>query len=343
MSVGSAAATPVLPESVWTARRERHRDRVARLLGPHLRHRAAGIAHPVHDFLFTYYRFRPGQLRRWHPGFGTVLVGERAAGYLEYPDYEAVRRRDLPSGHRTAVTVSPAVLVRRRRTVEFVADLLTATAARSPHLGCFGLHEWAMVYRSGPDALRHRGVPLRLGRAGTDAVLESLPLRCTHFDAFRFFTPDGAARNATVLRRQDQPAHEQPGCLHAGMDLYKWCGKLVPLVDSELWLDCFELAADARVLDMRASPYDLTDYGYSPVTIETAAGRAQYVREQSALTARASALRAELLHRCVALLGYRTDPSGVPAAERTDETNDGLRAASPPDALVTGKSEAAHD
>lgn len=286
---------------------------MARLVEPHLHRRAAGVAHPVHDFLFTYYRVRPNQLRRWHPGFGTVLVGEQATGYLAYSGYRAVRLRDLRADHRTAVTVSPAALEQRRRTVEFVAALLGATAARSPHLGCFGLHEWAMVYRGGRDAVRHQGVPLRLGHIGTDAVVESLPLRCTHFDAYRFFTPDAVPRNATPLRREDQLAHEQPGCLHAGMDLYKWCGKLTPLVDSDLCVDCFELATEARILDMRASPYDLTEYGYSPITIETAAGRAQYVREQSALTARASALRAELLNRCVALLGYRTDTSETSA------------------------------
>ena len=41
------------------------------------------------------------------------------------------------------------------------------------------------------------------------------------------------------------------------MDLYKWAYKLGPLVESELVMDCLELAADARELDMRASPYDL--------------------------------------------------------------------------------------
>ena len=61
---------------------------------------------------------------------------------------------------------------------------------------------------------------------------------------------------------EGQVASEQPGCLHAGMDLYKWAAKLGPLVASELLLDCLDLAADARAVDMRASPYDLTDYGF---------------------------------------------------------------------------------
>lgn len=284
----------VLPEEVWTARRDRHRDAVAALVGPHLERRATGISHPVHDFLFTYYSVRPNQLRRWHPGFGTALAGAAAKDYLKYAGYEATTTG--------GVTVSPDVLERRRSTVEFVAALLSATAARRPHLSCFGLHEWAMVYRGGEEAVRHSQVPLRLGYAATDEVVESMQLRCTHFDAFRFFTPDAVPRNEAALSRDDQVAREQPGCLHAGMDLYKWATKLGPLVESELVVDCFRLATDARELDMKASPYDLADYGYEPVRIETPQGRADYVREQVALSERAAALRARLLERCQRLL-----------------------------------------
>ena len=46
------------------------------------------------------------------------------------------------------------------------------------------------------------------------------------------------------------------------MDLYKWAYKLSPATPGELVADCFELAADIRELDMRASPYDLRDHGY---------------------------------------------------------------------------------
>ncbi|MEE2034370.1 3-methyladenine DNA glycosylase [Rhodococcus chondri] len=299
-----APAPTLLAEEDWTARRARHRADVEALLDGHLRRRAAGEKHPVHDFLFTYYKHRPTQLRRWHPGYGVVLVGDTARDQLRQPGYERVEVNGA-----VGVTVSPATLSQRLGTVEFVASLLAATAARPAQLGCFGLHEWAMVYRTDGTGVRHSSVPLRLGHAGTDAVVESLQLRCSHYDAFRFFTPDAVPRNAEPLTRDDQLAREQPGCLHAGMDLYKWCFKLSPLVESELLLRCFRHAAAARELDMRASPYDLSDYGYSPITIETAAGRAQYVREQSALTTRAAALRQELLNRCTALRACRTDTS----------------------------------
>jgi hypothetical protein len=281
----------VLAEAEWAARADAHRRRADRFVGPHLRRARAGQTHPVWDFLFTYYRLRPGQLRRWHPGYGVVLAGTAGRSYLARTGYGPV-----PDG----VTVPAEFLRGRADAVALVARLLGAIAARPAQLNCFGMHEWAMVYRSA--AVRHDGVPLRLGAAGTDAVVESIPLRCTHFDAFRFFTPDAAGRNATALSRETQTLREQPGCIHAAMDLYKWAGKLTPLVDSGLLLDCLELAADARELDMRASPYDLRDYGYTPIAVETAAGRAEYVRCQNVITQRAAPLRTALLDRCDLLL-----------------------------------------
>ncbi|MEN0139166.1 MAG: 3-methyladenine DNA glycosylase [Rhodococcus sp. (in: high G+C Gram-positive bacteria)] len=279
----------VLDPSDWIPRRDRHRARVSALIGPHLERRERGETHPVNDFLFTYYSYRPNQLLRWHAGWGTVLAG--ADEYAELRGY-----------HRTdgGITVDPGFLRRRSDTVAFTARLMEATGGRPTHLSCFGLHEWAMVYRSGE--VRHGSVPLRLGPGGTDSVVESLQLRCTHYDAYRFFTPAAEPRNTVPLTREDQLGREQPGCLHASMDLYKFCYKLAPMIDSDLTVDCFELALAARELDMRASPYDLTGYGYTPIPIETPHGRAEYVREQAALAARAAPLRAALHDRCRRLL-----------------------------------------
>ena len=283
----------VLGEAEWTRRQERHRQRVSAVLGSYPRRRADGAADPVIDFLFTYYTLRPAQLARWHPGFGIGLEGQSAAAYEGLAGY----RR---SGH--TVTVDTDVLARRRPTIDFVVGLLDATARRPAQLGCFGLHEWAMVYRAAPGDVRHYGVPLRLGIAGTDVVVESMPLRCTHFDAFRFFTDPARSRNSAQLTRQQQVDSEQPGCLHAAMDLYKWSAKLLPLLDSDTVMDAFELAYAARVLDMRASPYDLRAFGHEPVRVETPPGRAEYVREQMLIGKRAAVVRDTLLTRCVALL-----------------------------------------
>lgn len=273
----------VLDEPTWRGLAAAHRDRVETWTVPHRERRRHGEAHPVMDFLFTYYSLRPVRLEQWEPGLGVALRGgEDRPGWVRDGD---------------AVHLDPTALPDRlTRTAEFVRALLDATASRPPRLGCFGLHEWAMVYRT--DAPRHDAVPLRLGAAGTDAVVESLPVHCTHHDAFRFFTAAATPRNALVPTREAQVENEQPGCLHATMDLYKWAYKLSPATPSDLLADCFALAVDVRELDMRASPYDLADLGYPPVRIETPAGRAEYARAQAAFAERAAPLRRRLVEVC---------------------------------------------
>ncbi len=284
--------TTVLPETQWRAAATAHRERMAGWTAPHRERRRRGEPHPVRDFLFTYYSHRPARLEQWDPGPGTVLLGD-AAEFLDRPGY----RRD-----GDGVRFDPACAPERLRTTAgFVHGLVAATAARTPRLGCFGLHEWAMVYRT--DAPRHATVPLRLGADGTDTVVESLDVQCTHYDAYRFFTAPARPRNALEPTRERQADLEQPGCLHATMDLYKWAYKLAPACPSELTADCFALASDVRELDMRASPYDLSAHGYDPVRIETPAGRAEYVRAQAGFAERAAPLRERLLEVCAALTG----------------------------------------
>jgi len=271
----------------WQAREAAHAARADRLTAAHRSRRADGRAHPVEDFLFTYYRFSPGQLRRWHPGASVRLADAAGMPRGDWRFYRQVGA-DVELDHA-------AYLEKRGGTVEFVRALLTSTAGRPAQLGCFGLHEWAMVYRQPAEEVRHAGWPLRLGSEGTDAVVEGQRIRCTHFDAFRFYTPEARPLNVVQPTRERQVELEQPGCLHAGMDLYKWAAKLSPAIPSELVLDCFEHARAIRELDMRAAPYDLRELGYEPVRIETPAGRAEYAAAQRDFAARGQVLRARLL------------------------------------------------
>ncbi|WP_259606079.1 MULTISPECIES: 3-methyladenine DNA glycosylase [Microbacterium] len=274
----------VLSRAEWRARARAHEERADALTAGHRERTARGEKHPVWDFLFTYYSYKPARLRRWHPGAGVVLEGaaERRSWRWYSPGPSEV----------DAVPDAGAFAAEKPELARLIERMLRRTAARPGQFGCFGLHEWAMVYRA--EEHRHP-VPLRLGQAGTDAVVESHELRCTHFDAFRFFTPDAVARNRRPLTREEQPALEQPGCLHAGMDVYKWAMKLGPLVPGELLLDAFELARDIRLLDMEAAPYDLAAWGIRPVRIETAEGKAEYVRRQRAFAERGNALRERML------------------------------------------------
>ncbi|MBP3978664.1 3-methyladenine DNA glycosylase [Microbacterium sp. BLY] len=274
----------LLPRDEWRRREHEHHRRADALTAAHRDRAARGEKHPVWDFLFTYYSYKPAQLRRWHPGAGVELqeAPERAQWRWYGPGSTAEGVR--PDAERFARE--------KPELARLVALMLRRTASRPGQFGCFGLHEWAMVYRA--DEHRH-AVPLRLGREGTDAVVDAHELRCTHFDAFRFFTPDAVPRNRTALTREDQPLLEQPGCLHAGMDLYKWAVKLGPLIPGELLLDTFELARDIRLLDMQAAPYDLSAWEVEPVRIETTEGKAEYVRRQRGFAERGAALRAALL------------------------------------------------
>ena len=283
-------AAPVLTPQEWRARQGAHVARVTPWVEPHLARRRAGRAHPVEDFLFTYYRHRPAALLRWHPGRGTGLV--------DAPEHASSK------GYRTVDGVSAVDddhVAARRGLVGGIRSLLVATASRPPGFGCFGMHEWAMVYRQAADETRHP-LPLRLGAEGTAALVDDVKVRCSHFDAYRFFTP--AARPLNELRptRATQADHEQPGCLHANMDVYRWAYKLSPLVDSDLVADCFELARAIRSLDMRASPYDVSSLGLQPLAMETAAGRADYARGQREFAADAAVLRGRLIDRCATTL-----------------------------------------
>ncbi|MGA0134199.1 MAG: hypothetical protein ACO3ND_07580 [Opitutales bacterium] len=145
------------------------------------------------------------------------------------------------------------------------------------------------------DGRRHRAWPLRLGAEGTDAVVRALPLRCTHYDAYRFFTPSARPLNQQEPTLEARAENEQPGCVHANMDLYKWAMKAAPWTPSDLAADCFELAAEARLLDMRASPYDFSAAGVEPLRIETAEGRAEYEAAQRAVMKKAEPLRLRLI------------------------------------------------
>ena len=284
-------AAPALDRQEWRARAARHTARVDAFVRPHLARRSTGAKHPVHDFLFTYYSHRPAQLRRWHPGFGVVLSD--AVEYAGLKGYAV---------DGTSAGVAASHVASRSALLTSTERLLAATAGRPGHLGCFGLHEWAMVHRLAEQGTRHPAWPLRLGPAGTDSVVEAHRITCSHFDAFRFFPPTARPLNTLQPRPDDRPAYEQPACLHANMDLYKHAFRLSPMVASELVADCFELACAIRVVDMRASPYDLAGLGLQPIPIETPAGKQEYAAAQRGFAERAAPLRRRLLEECRRLL-----------------------------------------
>ena len=269
----------------WQRRATEHAERVRPWVEARLARRAAGRKHAVDDFLFDYYPFSPAKLSAWHPGYGVELEGPDASAYLASPGYIQV-----PGG----VTADPSRLAGKLPRLDLAIRILTGTASRPAMTGCFGLHEWAMVYGLAPGEVRHEDLPLRVSPDEIAATVDEVGLRCTHIDAFRFFTPAAVPLNGLEPTRATQPDLEQPGCLHASMDLYKYAFWFSPLVGSDLIADCFALARLAREVDMRASPYDLTDLGYEPITVETPEGRAEYARVQRVIMDSAGVMRDRL-------------------------------------------------
>lgn len=277
--------------SEWLAKAEAHRERMDRYIVPHLERRTQGTPHAVIDFLFEYYPYSPGKLRAWHPGLGVSLEGPVLEEHKRTPYRETDGYWSAGVEHDSAARIEPRL--------DLVLRLLRGTAERSAQLNCFGLHEWAMVYRT--DDIRHSRVPLRVSPEVISETVDHMGLRCTHIDAYRFFTESAAPLNAHVPTRESQPDLEQPGCIHATMDLYKYAMWFQAWVGSDLVADCFDLAFTARSLDMAASPYDVLEFGIAPVQVETSEGRAEYARMQRLLMDEAQPLRLRLIDALVAL------------------------------------------
>jgi hypothetical protein len=281
------------PRAEWTADRAAYRERVGPWVADRLRRTSRRERHPVYDFLFEYYSFRPAHLLRWSPGVNVLL--EDAT-----PDDTSWAEFTRADGG--VILLHAAFPTHRMPYLRWAVRYLEETQDREPSFACFGLHEWAMVYRD--PAVRHPYVPLRLGPAQTDAVVAAQPVRCTHYDAFRFFTPEAVPLNRFPLTRAATAEHDQPGCLHVTMDLYRFAYKLGPFCPSGELADAFDLARASREVDMRASPYDLRSYGFAAIEIETREGREEYVERQRDLSQRARPVRERLLQVYRGLLSF---------------------------------------
>lgn len=275
----------VLTQAEWQQAKEAQLASVAPWAKAHVARFSRAERHPVFDFLFEYYTFRPAHLMRFSPGTD-VLLQDTTTAEVDWPeDYQT-----LAGGISIPANRFPK---HRLAYLEWGARYLKAVSERTPSFCCFGLHEWAMVYKI--DQPRHAKQPLRLPAKEIEEIVEAGELRCTHFDAFRFFTPEAVPLNRNQLTRAVTIDHDQRGCIHANMDLYRFAYKIAPWCPSSLIADTFLLAKESRIVDMRASPYDLAHLGFEPIKIETVEGRDQYIQEQRRLADLAQPLRLELL------------------------------------------------
>ncbi|MBK1877400.1 hypothetical protein [Pelagicoccus mobilis] len=278
----------VLEEPDWQALAEAHEKVVGPYVDAYRKRRSSRQKHPVHDFLFAYYQTNRTVLRRWRPSPQMALRGDSAASFLADERY-------CETEYGIGLNFS-AIDEKELSRLRWMVSLIRAAQNRPPRFNCFGLHEWAMVYKA--DEIRHESTPLRLSKEAVAEVVEASTIRCTHWDAFRFFTPEACPLNEIQPQRDSREEFEQFGCIHFNMDLYRWSYKGSPWVGSDLMRDCFLLALEARELDMRASPYDLSEYGYEAILIETPQGRESYRREQQRIYKAGQLLANRLLAEC---------------------------------------------
>lgn len=174
--------------------------------------------------------------------------------------------------------------------------------------------EWAMQYQPEnaappPSAKYQEHLPLRVSRQIINETVERKGISCTHVDALRFFAQDALPLNrfGGPLDRNEQVYLEQPGCVHAHMDLLKMALKLQPFCDTTLLERTLEVALEARTLDVSASPYDASSYNVGIVAIDTAQGRAEYREKQRALMKRVDPVRRDLLRAYDCLISLAFD------------------------------------
>ena len=86
-----------------------------------------------------------------------------------------------------------------------------------------------MVYRLPAEQVRHATGRCGSAATGTDEVVESHRIALLALRRVPVLHRRRPVRSTPCSRRSDdRPAFEQPGCLHAGMDLYKHAYRLLP-------------------------------------------------------------------------------------------------------------------
>ena len=235
-----------VPERVWRAAAAEHLAAMLELLypppsslpaksgGSSLKDRIHAVSkHPVYNFLHVYYRYSVADILCYSPGVGLELEGVSASDLQDksltgmehtFAKSPLLRRKFLTIECDRAHFALDASTIREAKAFDLSAmitsrEILARSATRTPFFGCYGLHEWAMLYSGeGSKPERHQDfLSLRVSQRTIDEVVEG-GVRCTHFDAFRFFQP--AARRFNVIdpiTKDRQKELEQPGCVHANM------------------------------------------------------------------------------------------------------------------------------
>ena len=233
------------------------------------RPQASGRGLPVHVLLVRVRR----RLRRWHPGAGVLLADADPADFG--PDYTLTAAGSPSTRH--------GVRARRGEAIAWIREAARgAPPSGRPSSAASALHEWAMVYRQPRTSSATRTG--RCGSAAADRPRSSRrqPVRCSHFDAFRFFTPGGPAAERAAAdpghagrpRTAGLPAREH-GPLQVGVQAVAAGSRRTGRRTASRW--------PGRSGRSTCRPARTTSpaLGYQPVRIETAGGQGRVRRGAS--------------------------------------------------------------
>ena len=182
----TAVGMPI-PITNWAVSAMAHKLRVEKLLQGNL---YKDPNHPIYNFIFNYFFFKPSTLFQYSAGLDAILA-------LDESFQKFLNPKGL-SKNSDGIFYDPNLHFRtqnQKESITFTLSLLQSVYGRAPSFCCFGLHEWAMLYRvneSGnmPSKCSPRqALPLRLSQDDIKKIVESNNIRCSHIDAFRFFTP----------------------------------------------------------------------------------------------------------------------------------------------------------
>jgi hypothetical protein len=302
-----------IPYSVWNQAARNHLNRINDLLYPKiesksLKFRSHAVSnHPIYNFLHSYYSYSTEEIKTYSPGMGYAL--SNTADFADSNRHHLIHKAMIKIPDCNSYIAKPSFAIKPvkrygEEAVTRIRDILEATVNKPPHFSCFGLHEWAMLYRgkrldeNDPSTRHQPQLRLRVSQQVIDDTVGKNQIVCTHFDAWRFFDPAAQPLNVFhPMSRKEQVNYEQPGCIHATMDLFEYAYQLYPFVSSDMLAECLSIALIARKIDMRASPYDVSSFDgcEEPLYVETNEGKLAYIKEQQQLYKLSFPARQELL------------------------------------------------
>ena len=128
-----------LPPSEWQVEMARHRTEMETWTEPFRKRRKQGGSHPIHDFLFVYYRLQPSKLKQWHPGIDRKLLIASATplpAWFQQTRYSRVPNQSAStrSNHPEILFCDPTkISAAEKIRLAFILDLLSSTQLRKPN------------------------------------------------------------------------------------------------------------------------------------------------------------------------------------------------------------------